>query len=140
VLVIDDESDVLLLCRVNLELAGFEVIEAADGRTGMDLAFNAQPDAVVLDLMLPEVDGNEVLEALLANEETADLPIVVLSAKALREDQIRGYRAGATEYVTKPFSPVTLADLMKELVAMSPDDRRRHRDEALRALAAEPTN
>ena len=139
VLVIDDESDVLLLCRVNLELAGFEVIEASDGRTGMDLAFGAQPDAVVLDLMLPGIDGAEILDALVADPATRDLPIVVLSAKALREDQIRGYRAGASEYVTKPFSPVALADLMTELLAMSVEERRRRREAALENLGSAPT-
>jgi two-component system response regulator RpaA len=134
VLVIDDESDVLLLCRVNLELAGFEVIEASEGRSGMDLAFNARPDAVVLDLMLPGVDGAEILDALVSDESTKDLPIVVLSAKALREDQIKGYRAGASEYVTKPFSPVALAELMTELLAMSAEERRGRREAALQAL------
>jgi len=105
VLVIDDEPDVLLLCRVNLERAGHEVLEAPDGERGMALARSERPDMIVLDVMLPRIDGFEVLETFRELEETRNVPVVMLTAKAQHEDQVRGWSSGASGYVTKPFSP-----------------------------------
>jgi DNA-binding response OmpR family regulator len=95
VLVIDDEPDVLMLCRVNLELAGHEVIEAANGETGLELALREQPDVVVLDVMLPKLDGISVLGTLTNDEQTRDLPVILLTAKTQLEDRRAGWRAGA---------------------------------------------
>ncbi len=131
VLVIDDEPDVLLLCRVNFEFAGHEVLEAPDGERGMELATREHPDLIVLDVMLPNRDGISVLEELGTRFDTSKVPVVLLTAKAQAEDQLRGWRAGAAEYVTKPFSPVTLTEIVQRIVEMSPEERRRHRERAL---------
>ena len=134
VLVIDDEPDVLLLCRVNFEFAGHEVLEAPDGERGMELATREHPDLIVLDVMLPNRDGISVLEELGTRLDTSKVPVVLLTAKAQAEDQLRGWRAGAAEYVTKPFSPVTLTEIVKRIVEMSPEEREQHRERALVGL------
>ncbi len=131
VLVIDDEPDVLLLCKVNFEFAGHEVLEAPDGEKGMDLAERERPDLIVLDVMLPNRDGISVLEELGTRFDTREVPVVLLTAKAQAEDQLRGWEAGAAEYVTKPFSPVTLTEVVQRVIEMSPEQRRSRREQAL---------
>lgn len=131
VLVIDDEPDVLLLCKVNFEFAGHEVLEAPDGEKGIEVAASEHPDLIVLDLMLPNRDGISVLEELGTRFDTREVPVVLLTAKAQAQDQLRGWEAGASEYVTKPFSPITLTDLVQRVIQMSPEERRRRREQAL---------
>jgi len=137
VLVIDDEPDVLLLCRVNLEHSGHEVLEALDAERGLELAFSQKPDIIVLDLMLPRRDGFEVLRELDAADRLMTMPVLVLSARARWEDRVRGWQAGASEYLTKPFSPIALTEMLERVNAMSPEDRQEHRAEALRTLLLE---
>jgi DNA-binding response OmpR family regulator len=134
VLVIDDEPDVLLLCRVNLERAGHEVLEAPDGERGMALARTERPDVIVLDVMLPRTDGFEILETFLALDETRNVPIVMLTAKTQHEDQVRGWSAGASGYVTKPFSPAALTETLARVHAMTQQERRQRRADALAIL------
>ena len=131
VLVIDDEPDVLLLCRVNLGHAGFEVLEAQDGEHGIADAVAERPDAIVLDLMLPRIDGYEVLRTLREDERTSLTPILVLSAKAQREDRRRCLEMGADEFITKPFSPEALGEALQRLTAMDVEARTAGRTEAL---------
>jgi DNA-binding response OmpR family regulator len=131
VLVIDDEPDVLLLCRVNFELAGHEVLEAPNGERGLELALREEPDVIVLDVMLPLRDGLSVLEDLLSNPRTRGTPVVLLSAKTQMQDRLAGWRAGCTEYVTKPFSPVALAELVEQVAEMGPAERRARRQHEL---------
>jgi two-component system alkaline phosphatase synthesis response regulator PhoP len=138
VLVVDDEPDVLLLCRVNLQHAGHDVSEAADGALAIDLARREVPDAIVLDLMLPQVGGYEVLAALREDEATRDIPVCVLTAKAQLEDKIRCWQEGASEFVTKPFSPEALTQTLEELIAMTPEQRRERRATTVRKLLDEP--
>lgn len=138
VLVIDDEPDVLLLCRVNLQHAGHRVLEAPDGGRGLGTAIAERPDAIVLDLMLPEIDGYGVLAALRADDRTKDIPVLILTAKAQREDRVRCWQEGASEYMTKPFSPALLGAALEELIAMSPQERAERRDSVLRKLRADP--
>jgi DNA-binding response OmpR family regulator len=135
VLIIDDEPDVLLLCRVNFEFAGHEVLEANEGETGLRLARDEKPDLVVLDLMLPRKDGMTVLEELHKSEETSGIPVVLLTAKTQSEDQLRGFQAGAAEYVTKPFSPAVLTNTVERVHGMTIEERDKHRDEAIRQLS-----
>src|ERR1043165_7749990 len=92
VLVIDDEAPIRLLCRVNLEAEGLEVLEAADGTTGLDLARNEQPDVVLLDVMMPGLDGWRVAEELLEDDRTTRIPIIFLTAPAEFRDLARGLR------------------------------------------------
>jgi DNA-binding response OmpR family regulator len=115
-LVIDDEAPIRLLCRVNLEAEGIEVLEAADGATGIELARREKPDAILLDVMMPGVDGWNVAEQLLSSEETSSIPIVFLTARADLRDRVRGMDAGGLDYVTKPFNPVALASQVREVV------------------------
>jgi DNA-binding response OmpR family regulator len=116
-LVIDDEAPIRLLCRVNLEAEGVEVLEAADGATGLELAKREKPDAILLDVMMPGLDGWNVAERLLSAEETRAIPIIFLTARADLRDRVRGMDAGGLDYVTKPFNPVELASLVREVVA-----------------------
>lgn len=134
VLVIDDEPDVLLLCRVNLQHAGHDVLEASDGERGLERAKDQRPDAIVLDLMLPALDGYGVLSALQSDENTRDIPVLVLTAKAQREDRVRCWEEGASEYMTKPFSPSALSSALTQLIEMSAAQRDERRAETLRKL------
>src|SRR5690349_9752213 len=95
VLVVDDEPSIRTLCRVNLQLAGLGVVEAADGREALALVEQERPDLVLLDVMMPDVDGWEVAGRLGAAEATRELPVVFLSARAAPEDRRRGFDAGA---------------------------------------------
>jgi DNA-binding response OmpR family regulator len=135
VLVIDDEPDVLLLCRVNLEIAGHEVLEAGNGEQGLELALSRGPDVIVLDVMLPAKDGLEVLGELRSDDRTSATPVILLTAKAQTEDRLAGWRAGCTEYVTKPFSPVALARMVEGIAEMPPTERTARRDAELARLA-----
>lgn len=135
ILIVDDEPDVLLLCRVNLEITGHEVLEAPNGEHGLEVALRERPDVIVLDLMLPARDGLAVLTALRADEATREIPVILLTAKTLAEDRLAGWRAGCTEYVTKPFSPLALVDLVNRVAEMSPRDRLRRRERELARLA-----
>jgi len=116
VLVVDDDAPIRLLCRVNLEAEGMEVLEAADGADGLEKARSAQPDVVLLDVMLPKLDGWRVAEALLDDPQTGQIPIVFLTARAELRDQARGLEIGGVDYITKPFNPVELADLIRGLL------------------------
>lgn len=137
ILVVDDEPDVLLLCRVNLLHAGHEVLEASDGERGLALALAELPDAIVLDLMLPLLDGYGVLCHLLADERTRDIPVLMLTAKAQREDRVRCWEQGASEYMTKPFSPAALSAALTQLMEMPPAAREKRRNDVLRKLRDE---
>lgn len=135
ILVIDDEPDVLLLCRVNLEFEGHEVLEAADGEEGYQMALREKPDLVVLDVMLPQRDGFQVLQRLSDQAATRDIPVVMLTAKAQEDDQMRGWLAGASGYVVKPFSPVALTDAVRTVLSMSEEERAARRAEQLTQLS-----
>lgn len=135
ILVIDDEPDVLLLCRVNLQIAGHEVLEAPNGERGLEIAIREDPDVIVLDLMLPAKDGLSVLADLAADDRTRETPVILLTAKTQAEDRLAGWRAGCTEYVTKPFSPAGLTDTVDRVAGMSLDERQARRDRELVRLA-----
>jgi len=136
VLVVDDEPDVLLLCRVNLEFAGHEVIDAIDSESGMTAAVEQSPDLVILDIMLPRKDGLSMLRELREDPRTADLPVVLLTAKTQGADQLTGFQSGADEYITKPFSPAVLINTIEGVFRMSPEERSAFRDKALSQLSA----
>jgi DNA-binding response OmpR family regulator len=135
VLVIDDEAPIRLLCRVNLEAEGMKVIEAADGPTGLEQAREEVPDVVLLDVMMPGLDGWRVAEQLLEDERTNDIPIIFLTARAEFRDRARGLDIGGVDYVTKPFNPLELAPLVRELLArIERGERDELRGEKLAAL------
>jgi two-component system alkaline phosphatase synthesis response regulator PhoP len=127
VLVVDDEPDVLLLCRVNLEFEGYDVVEAADGQQAMEKVAEYRPDVILLDVMMPRMDGWQVLSALKADEAYRDIPVVMLTAKVQDADQIRGWSSGVAEYITKPFSPLSLSQVIRDVLANDPDEEERRR-------------
>ena len=138
-LVIDDEAPIRLLCRVNLEAAGMEV-QRGRGRAVPAWRSRAreQPDVILLDVMMPGMDGWEVFGELLEDERTANIPIVFLTARAELRDQARGLELGGIDYVTKPFNPLELAPLVDDLLERvergDVQERRRERLAELRQL------
>lgn len=116
VLVIDDEAPIRLLCRVNLEAAGMDVHEAEDGPSGLAAALAEPPDVILLDVMMPGMDGWQVMERLFEDERTKDIPIVFLTARAELRDRARGLELGGVDYVTKPFNPLELGPLVEDLI------------------------
>ncbi len=115
ILVVEDEQDIRQLITLYLEKEGFRTVSAATGAEGLRQAKQGKPDLVILDLMLPEMDGLEVCKRLRSAPDTALLPIIMLTAKAEESDTIIGLELGADDYVTKPFSPKTLVARVKVL-------------------------
>ena len=137
VLVIDDEPPIRLLCRVNLEAEKMDVLEASDGPTGLEKARHDEPDVILLDVMMPGLDGWRVAEELLDDQRTESIPIVFLTARAELRDRARGLDLGGVDYVTKPFNPVELAPLVRELLErVEQGDREELRREKLSELRA----
>ena len=108
ILIVDDDEDIRAYLEVTLELAGFEVVQAVDGETGLQAAFDAEPELIVLDVMMPGLDGLEVLRRLRADSRTNHLPVILLTAKAQPDDTVAGLEVGADDYVTKPFDAEVL--------------------------------
>jgi DNA-binding response OmpR family regulator len=134
ILVIDDEPDVLMLCRVNLELAGHEVVEAGSGEAGLELARSERPDVVVLDVMLPTRDGFQVLGDLSSERDLAQVPVILLTAKTQVKDRLAGWRAGCSEFMSKPFAPQELVETVGRVLAMTSEQRSERRRGALAQL------
>lgn len=116
VLVIEDERDILDLVQFNLEQAGFRVIAAEDGLAGLAAAGRERPDLVILDLMLPGLDGKEVCRRIRQDEKTRTLPVIMLTALDSEVDRIIGFEIGADDYLTKPFSPRELVLRVKAIL------------------------
>lgn len=116
VLIIDDEAPIRLLCRVNLEAEGMEVLEASDGESGIESARRERPNVILLDVMMPRLDGWDVAQSLVGDELTKEIPIIFLTARAEVRDRARGLDIGGVEYVTKPFNPLELAPLIEALL------------------------
>ena len=127
VLVVDDQPDIRLMCRVNLALEGFDVVEAPDGDSGLRMIQETSPDLVLLDVMMPGLDGWQVLETVKGDPKTASIPVVMLTARVQREDEIRGWSSGASDYLSKPFNPSTLTEVVKRTLSAENDDDRRRR-------------
>jgi DNA-binding response OmpR family regulator len=116
ILIVEDEKDILQLVKLYLEKEGFRTVTAMTGAEGLAQVKGEKPDLVVLDLMLPELDGLEVCKRLRSHPDTAMLPIIMLTAKAEESDTIIGLELGADDYVTKPFSPKALVARVKALL------------------------
>ena len=119
ILIVEDEANIRQLVRYNLEKEGFQVMEAADGLQGLRTAQKEKPDLVLLDLMLPGMDGLEVCRTLKGTPATSALPIIMLTAKAEEVDKIIGLELGADDYMTKPFSPRELTARIKAVLRRS---------------------
>jgi DNA-binding response OmpR family regulator len=143
VLHVDDEAPIRLLARVNLEAEGMEVIEAANGRTGVQLAKREQPDLILLGVMMPVLDGWQAAEELGKDPETREIPIVFLTAQSELRHRARGFDLGAVDYITKPFNPVELAarlrGVMERIGRGERDELRREKISELRALSGRGT-
>ncbi|HKX75397.1 MAG TPA: response regulator [Acidimicrobiia bacterium] len=116
VLAADDDPDILDLISYRLERSGCEVLRAADGEAALDLARSDHPDLAVLDVMMPKMDGYEVTRQIKADPTTAGIKVILLTASAQEPDVVRGFQAGADDYMTKPFSP---QELRMRLAAIS---------------------
>ncbi len=114
---VDDDPVIQRLLQVNFEMEGYSVLVAGDGVEGLERARAEHPDAVVLDIMMPKMDGLEVARRLKGDPGTASIPILLLSAKAQDVDLRAGDAAGADDYVTKPFDPLELLERVQALIA-----------------------
>lgn len=110
ILIVDDEKELVSLVGLHMGMAGYDVLSAGDGEKALALINKEKPDMVILDLMMPKLDGWEVCKALRADKATADMPVIMLTARTETADKLKGFESGADDYVTKPFSP-------RELVA-----------------------
>jgi CheY-like chemotaxis protein len=128
VLAVDDEPDVLTLIGVNLNYTGWRVMTAADGLEGFTRAYELEPDLIITGIMMPTMDGWEELRALKATARTADIPVVICSAKVQDPDIERGYEHGCVDYVTKPFSPLALDEVVTRHSSRVPPDFARDPD------------
>jgi len=118
VLCIEDEPEMIELIHLILSRAGYEVLGAESGAEGLELLEKEDVDLVLLDLMMPEMDGWEVYQRLKANERTRDIPVIIVTAKAQRIDRVLGlYIVGADDYITKPFSPRDLLNSIEQVLA-----------------------
>lgn len=119
ILVIDDDPVIQKLLQVNFEIEGHEVIIGSNGQQGIELSLSTHPDIVILDIMMPHMDGLQVAKKLRASPQTATTPIILLSAKAQFLDITVGKEVGANEYITKPFDPLLLLEKVEELIRSS---------------------
>jgi DNA-binding response OmpR family regulator len=127
VLLVDDDDALRTLYRFNLEVAGVQVLEAADGETALRLIDGERPDAILLDVMMPGLDGWTVAERLAADPRTRELPVIFITARGEDAARMRGLGLGAAGYLTKPFNPVFLADEIEKILGAAGSDDRRAR-------------
>ena len=116
ILICDDDPAILRLLQVNLELEGYEALLAHHGEKAVEVALAEKPDLVVLDIMMPRMDGYEAVQNLKANDLTRTIPVIFLSAKAQPSDIDRGKSYGVDDYITKPFDPAELLEAVERLV------------------------
>ena len=141
ILVVDDDTTMVKLINVNLKLNNYAVIEAVSGEQALDIVSKEPLDLVVLDIMMPGVDGWEVLSRIRLDPDTEELPVILVTAKTQDSDVIRGWELGADEYVIKPFNPLLLVEVIKMVLDRSYEDRLERRKkqkeklEVLRSLS-----
>lgn len=122
ILAVDDERHIVRLVQVNLERQGYEVITAFDGREALEKIESEKPDLVILDVMMPYMDGFEVLQAIRKNPDISTLPVIMLTAKAQDADVFRGWQQGVDTYLTKPFNPMELLSFVKRILGRDDDN------------------
>lgn len=141
ILVVDDDPTMVKLINVNLKLNNYSVMEATSGEQAMDALAAETVDLVVLDIMMPGVDGWEVLKRIRSSRETEEMPVILVTAKTQDSDVIRGWELGADEYVIKPFNPLLLVEVIRMVLDRSYEDRLERRKkqkeklEVLRSLS-----
>ncbi|HJZ12391.1 MAG TPA: response regulator [Acidobacteriota bacterium] len=117
ILLVDDEEDILDFLELILEEQGYSVIKANSGKEALAVAQMHHPELILLDIMMPEMDGWEVLKFLKADEETADIPVAMLTARTEMKDKIQGLQEGAVDYICKPFATKELLDKLQIILA-----------------------
>ncbi|MBP6964582.1 MAG: response regulator [Armatimonadetes bacterium] len=115
ILTVDDEKHIVRLIQVNLERQGYEVVTAYDGREALEKVDSERPDLVILDVMMPYMDGFEVLQNMKRNPSTRDIPVIMLTAKAQDADVFKGWQSGVDCYLTKPFNPMELLSFVQRI-------------------------
>ncbi len=116
ILIVEDEEPISILIQFNLEAAGYETAQAYDGETALEMIDSRTPDLIVLDWMMPKMDGLEVIKDLKQYDETKNIPIIMLTARGEEEDKLKGFNHGADDYLTKPFSPKELVARIKSVL------------------------
>lgn len=116
ILAVDDEKHILRLVEINLQKAGYEVVTASNGREALEAVKLQRPDLIVMDVMMPEMDGLEALQHLKNDESSASIPVVMLTAKAQDADVFQGWQSGADLYLTKPFNPLELLTFVRRIL------------------------
>lgn len=132
ILIVDDEEDILELLRYNISKEGYDVIISESGEEALSLSSTHAPDLIILDLMMPGIDGLEVCKQLKQNEETRNIPVIMLTAKGTERDILKGFDCGADDYVPKPFSPKELNARMKAVLKRSRGDTSQNSEEVIR--------
>jgi len=116
ILLVDDEKDLVEMVKMRLEASGYEVIPAYDGQEGLEKARRENPDLIILDIMLPKMDGYKVCRMLKFDEKYKKIPIIMFSARAQESDQLTGREVGADGYIVKPFEPAVLLNKIQEFL------------------------
>jgi len=116
ILVVDDEPNIVMMVENRLKASGYEVISAGDGQEGLDKARGEKPDLIILDLMLPKLDGFKVCRMLKFDEKYKNIPVIIFTARAGQEEEKRSHETGADAYITKPFESTVLLGKIKELL------------------------
>lgn len=116
ILAVDDEKHIVRLVQINLQKEGYEVVTASTGREALEQVAREKPDLVIMDVMMPEMGGFEALQAMKADEEMAEIPVIMLTAKAQDADVFQGWKSGADLYLTKPFNPQELLTFVKRIL------------------------
>jgi CheY-like chemotaxis protein len=119
IMVVDDNPDIITIVKTILEGKGYQVLSASSGQELLNLLVDRKPDLIILDIMMPEMDGLEVLGRLKAVTETASIPVILLTAKVQYEDVLGGYKLGADYYITKPFTSTQLVNGINLLLGES---------------------
>ena len=123
ILVVDDEIYIVHILDFSLGMEGYEVITALDGEQALEKLKTEKPDLIVLDIMMPKLDGYEVCKSIKSSPETRHIPVILLSAKGRNVDQKMGFDVGADDYITKPFSPRKLVERINQLLGQSVTER-----------------
>ena len=123
ILVVDDEIYIVHILDFSLGMEGYEVVTALDGEQALEKMKTEKPDLIVLDIMMPKLDGYEVCKAVKADPATKQIPVILLSAKGRNVDQTMGFEVGADDYITKPFSPRKLVERINQLLGQAVGDR-----------------
>jgi len=118
ILVVDDEPDILSVLVYHLSRDGYRVTTAVNGQGALATAESDRPDLIILDLMLPGMDGYEVLQRLRSDERTQSIPVILLTARREEEERVKGFEVGADDYITKPFSPNKLINRVQEILGI----------------------